>query len=660
MIATAASLFVPRNSLIGRWNRVLLACLCLGNVTASPGLFADSEDLTGLSHVERRAGWQSLFDGRTTNGWRNFRKPEIDPGWIVEDGSLVRAADGAGDLVTRDQFDHFELSFEYLISPGGNSGLMFHVSEQEDAPWKSGPEVQILDNREGSDPQLAGWLYGLYQPVKPKWVHKAEQAAHLPTPALPDSTRPAGDWNHVYLRVSPTEGELLLNGVRYYRFHKGSGDWQNRVAASKFKAYPNFGKAPRGHIALQDHGDRVAFRKIKIRPLAPDGSLPNPVDEHLAVQRIPAFPKLQYEGLAGENAEGKVQTIRPLALSGDGRGNLFVATQGGTVHWFANQPDVEDAHLALDLRDRVSDRTKANEEGLLGMALHPEFAQNGQLFVCYTSATDPRRTRISRFRGNAAQQFHQFDPAEEEILLEIPQPFANHNGGSIAFGPDGYLYIGLGDGGSQYDPLGNGQNRGTLLGSILRIDVDHASAERPYAIPADNPFVKQSAARPEIYALGFRNVWQLSFDTKTGDLWAADVGQDQWEEIDIVRRGGNYGWNLREGMQRFGKLPADPEEVLVDPVWQYDHRLGRSITGGLVYRGEKIPELYGHYLFADYVSGRIWTLEYDPISGRVRSHNAIAETGLPVLAFGQDERGEAYYLTEGVGGRTIYQLKPAR
>jgi glucose/arabinose dehydrogenase len=328
------------------------------------------------------------------------------------------------------------------------------------------------------------------------------------------------------------------------------------------------------------------------------------------------------------------------------------------VHAFPNRPDSDVARLVLDLRDRVSDYTKANEEGLLGLALHPDFARNGELFVCYTSADEPRRTRISRFRGAGKNPFHRIEPSNEEILLEIRQPFANHNGGSIAFGPDGFLYIGLGDGGSQYDPLQNGQNRSTLLGSILRIDIDHTAGEMPYAIPADNPFVNQPGARPEIYALGFRNVWQLSFDAKTGDLWAADVGQDQWEEIDVVRRGGNYGWNLREGMQRFGNAPTTEKTTFIDPVWQYDHRLGRSITGGVVYRGAKIPELAGHYLYADYVSGRIWALEYDRDSGRVLTNNAIALSGLPVLAFGQDDQGEAYYMTEGAEGRAIYRLEP--
>jgi len=649
----------PRaDTLTGYLRNISIAILCsLPCLHAASG--NDSASLNRLSKAEERAGWQLLFDGKTTDGWRNFHQKTLSNRWQVDDGALVRTGDGAGDIVTDGQFENFELTLEYKISPGGNSGLMFHVTEQENAPWKTGPEIQILDNENGHDPQLAGWLYGLYQPTKPKWVHREEQASHLPTPTIPDSTRPAGEWNHIYVRVGPEQGELLLNGVRYYRFAKGSPDWNKRVAASKVAAYPRFGNAPRGHIALQDHGDRVAFRNIKIRPFRNESDIHNPIDGSIAVERVPAFSQLTFEDSDGEAAGGKVRNIRPIALCADTRGNLFVATQEGTVHRFKNTPDAKIARLVLDLRGIVSDRTKANEQGLLGLALHPNFPNNGRFFVCYTSNDNkPCRTIISQFEYPPNEEADRIDPSSEKVLLTISQPFSNHNGGSLAFGPDGYLYVGLGDGGSQLDPLGNGQNLGTLLGSILRLDVDHPSGKKPYAIPADNPFANTPGARGEIFAYGLRNVWQISFDRDTGQLWAADVGQDQWEEIDVIRSGGNYGWNHREGFAAFGNATGGEKATFVDPVWQYDHRLGRSITGGFVYRGSNIPELWGHYLYADYVSGRMWALKYNETTGMAAKNMGIADGGLPVLAFGQDDAGEAYYMVEGNGGNTIFRLTP--
>ena len=248
----------------------------------------------------------------------------------------------------------------------------------------------------------------------------------------------------------------------------------------------------------------------------------------------------------------------------------------------------------------------------------------------------------------------------EQILLEIPQPFANHNGGSIAFGPDGYLYIGLGDGGSQNDPLGNGQNLNTILGSILRIDIDRHTEDLPYAIPTDNPFVGQDNVRPEIYAYGFRNVWQLSFDKATGDLWAADVGQDRYEEINRILPGGNYGWSVKEGTLPFGnQVVAQMQQAagngFHEPVWQYDRHQGRSITGGFVYRGEKFPQLHGHYIYADYVSGNIWALNVStlPITSPPQR---LAGGPLAVLAFARDTLGAAFIMTEGAPTAAFYRL----
>jgi hypothetical protein len=202
-----------------------------------------------LSSIEKAAGWKLLFDGKTTSGWRNFKKPGISPGWKVEDGALVREAKGAGDIITDEQFDSFELTLQYKISPGGNSGLMYHVTEDAPRPPEVGPEVQIQDNKDAHDPQLAGWLYQLYQPDV-------------------DATKPAGEWNELRIIITPAKCEHYMNGVKYVEYVKGSADWDERVAKSKFAKWPLFGKPNKGHLCLQDHGNLVAFRNIKIRPIA--------------------------------------------------------------------------------------------------------------------------------------------------------------------------------------------------------------------------------------------------------------------------------------------------------------------------------------------------------------------------------------------------------
>ncbi|MEM7314174.1 MAG: PQQ-dependent sugar dehydrogenase, partial [Planctomycetota bacterium] len=315
------------------------------------------------------------------------------------------------------------------------------------------------------------------------------------------------------------------------------------------------------------------------------------------VEVVRAFPKLKPR--------------RPVVITNaaDGSNRLFICTQQGVIHWLKNDQSAEETQKFLDIEDRVTYKDSQNEEGLLGMAFHPDFKSNGQFFVYYTTKAEPNTSVISRFHVSKDDP-NKADPDSEEEIWRLKQPYWNHNGGTIAFGPDGYLYIGLGDGGSGNDPHGHGQNLETWFGSILRIDVNKKDEGLGYAIPKDNPFVNREGAKPEIWAYGVRNIWRLSFDRETGHLWAADVGQDRWEEINIIRKGGNYGWNLREGFHKFlprkGKAPADSVETmpddLVEPVWEYDHDVGRSITGGHVYRGKNVPELTGKYLYADYVT----------------------------------------------------------
>ena len=368
--------------------------------------------------------------------------------------------------------------------------------------------------------------------------------------------------------------------------------------------------------------------------------------------------------VVAERAFPNIKIRRPIVLThaGDGSNRVFLASQLGTIYVFPDDQDVEEAKLFLDMQKKVTYKDNENEEGFLGMAFHPKYKENGQFFVYYTTSDAPHTSVISRFRVSKDDP-DRADPAFEEELLRIPQPFWNHNGGTIAFGPDGYLYIGLGDGGAANDPQGNGQNLKTLLGSILRIDVDRKSKGKNYGIPKDNPFAAPNDdAQDEIYAYGLRNVWRLSFDRETGTQWAADVGQDLWEEIDIIVPGGNYGWNIREGLHKFVPKKAKPQpdepntrKDLIDPIWEYHHDIGKSITGGHVYRGKRLPGLVGYYLYADYVTGQLWALRYDEKQKRVTENRTIAGNVLPVMSFGEDEKGEVYFM---VDTGTVHRFKP--
>ncbi len=347
----------------------------------------------------------------------------------------------------------------------------------------------------------------------------------------------------------------------------------------------------------------------------------------------------QLPGVTIEVAFAHLSFERPLYVthSRDGSDRLFVLEQDGVVHLFDNDPDVEHTTVALDLRDKVYRGN--NEEGLLGMALHPRFAQNRYVYVHY-SADRPRRGVIARFTMD--ERHEHILPETEQVILEQPQPFGNHKGGMIEFGPDGYLYIGFGDGGSGGDPLHNGQNLGTWLGKILRIDVGDTAAQAgsrgpatPYAVPADNPFVGTRGARPEILAYGMRNPWRFSFDRATGALWVGDVGQDHWEEVDIIVPGGNYGWSRREGAHDYHG--GEGEGPFVEPVLEYTRLLARSVTGGYVYRGAKVVPLRGAYVHGDYETGYVWAAWWN--GEQITREQLIGR--LPhVSSFGEDRDGE--------------------
>ncbi len=361
----------------------------------------------------------------------------------------------------------------------------------------------------------------------------------------------------------------------------------------------------------------------------------------LGMMSVAGCAHAQVEGdVEIEVAFPNLRFTRPVDLqhAGDGTGRLFVVEQAGVIRVFGNDPDAPAATVFLDIRDRVDDR--GNEEGLLGLAFHPDYAANGFFFVDYT-ASSPDRTVIARYRVDPNDP-GRADPGSETIVLEVAQPFSNHNGGQIAFGSEGLLYVALGDGGSGGDPREHGQNRRTLLGSILRIDVDQPSGGRPYGIPPDNPFAGNTEGfREEIFAYGLRNPWRFSFDAATGRLWAADVGQNAFEEIDLIEPGGNYGWNTMEGMHCFDPPSGCATAGLTPPVWEYDHGEGRSVTGGFVYRGPGVPQLAGKYVYADFVSGKIWALAFE--GGAVQAHAELLDTTLGISSFGVDENRELYF-----------------
>jgi len=332
---------------------------------------------------------------------------------------------------------------------------------------------------------------------------------------------------------------------------------------------------------------------------------------------------------------------RPVQVThaGDGSGLLYVVEQGGRIRTIRNG-SVEPTPF-LDISGRV---LSGGEQGLLGLAFPPGYAANGRFYVNYTRTPDGA-TVVARYRAAGTPRVA--DPTSEEVLLVIGQPFANHNGGQVAFGPDGFLYIGMGDGGSGGDPQNNAQNPATLLGKMLRIDVE--AGVQPYAIPPSNPFVGTAGFREEIWAQGLRNPWRFSFDRLTGDLYIGDVGQSAFEEIDFQPAGSpggeNYGWKIMEGSHCFGAAGCD-NTGLVPPVAEYDHSQGCSVTGGRVYRGDAVPTLRGVYLYADFCSGRIFGLMPD---GPTWRSETLLTVPLSISSFGEDEAGNLY-VTDHAGG----------
>jgi len=372
---------------------------------------------------------------------------------------------------------------------------------------------------------------------------------------------------------------------------------------------------------------------------------------------------------------------RPVWMSEapDGSGRLFVVYQTGKILVVKKGSDGGDAKEFSNIEARDPKAGGENECGLLSLAFHPGFATNHLFYVYYNQKNSaeqhsqplnyPIRSVISEFSVSASDA-DQADLKSERILLEVPQPFGNHKGGELAFGPDGCLYLGLGDGGAGGDPFGSGQSTATLLAKMLRLDVntrtDNAFGDSgrhlAYGIPRDNPFVNEPnmgerGARKEIYAYGLRNPWRYSFDRQTGALWCGDVGQDLWEEVDLIVNGGNYGWSVREGAHHFKPGPAGAKYV--EPVMEYPHRpslqpeamfpdhgIGLCIIGGYVYRGRQFPSLAGIYLYGDYSLGTIWGLRYDYAAHKVTAHGTLLQQPDNICSFAEDNDGEIYALMQ--------------
>lgn len=341
--------------------------------------------------------------------------------------------------------------------------------------------------------------------------------------------------------------------------------------------------------------------------------------------------------------------LSPVALGvpGDGSGRLFICQKEGKV-WIIQNGKL----LAQPFLDVSAEMVKINaaydERGLLGIAFHPQFKKNRKVYVYYSVPSDAKgsnhKSRLSEFTVSAGNA-NIADANSKRVLMEVEQPESNHNGGDLVFGPDGYLYVTLGDGGGggdKHGENGNGQNLGTLLGKILRIDVNGS----PYSVPKDNPFVGQNGVRPEIWAYGLRNAWRISFDRTTGRLFAGDVGQNKYEEVDIIVKGGNYGWRIMEGLHEFKVPDGADKSKLIPPIDEYDHDLGISVTGGYVYRGKAVPALTGTYVYGDY-NGKSWVLvpngkKWERTDLELEGRPA---EGLQILSWGEDEAKELYMLT---------------
>jgi len=500
-------------------------------------------------------------------------------------------------------------------------------------------------------------------------------SAAMPPPVTPDTTAPTIPGNLVATPAGPTQVDLTWaastdsggSGLAGYRVLRGG----TQIATTAATNYSDSGL-----VASTTYSYTVrAYDNAVPVNVSADSAAATATTAAMAVVGLDARPSNTtcLAGAAPSSDTARLDRVFPtlsfaspiLALQAPGDSTRwFVVEQAGRVLSFPNVTSPAPiTSTFIDIRANVA---SGGELGLLGMAFHPDFPTDRRVFLSYTAgASGSRVSRVSSFLTMDGGLT--LDAASERVLLTLNQPEDNHNGGNIVFGPDGLLYVGFGDGGgagdmhTQNGPIGNGQSLKTMLGKMLRIDVG-AQAATTYSIPADNPFTGAAKCGPgtnaqncpEIYAYGLRNPWRWSFDRQSGELWVGDVGQDTWEEVDLVAKGGNYGWRCREGRHSFGNQAGCPTSGLIDPVAEYDHSVGQSITGGYVYRGPQITPLRGRYVFADYVSGRLWTLLPDNSGAYVVTD--LVTAGFNVSSFAQANDGELFVLNYAGGlYRVVFQ-----
>ena len=362
----------------------------------------------------------------------------------------------------------------------------------------------------------------------------------------------------------------------------------------------------------------------------------NNIEQNIIPEQVPINEqknkqiKLEEISVSGNE---KLKNLVYLTHAGDKSNNIFLVVQEGLIYYLEAKTEYKEPILFLDIQNQIN---FGGEMGLLGLAFDPKYEINNHFFIYYIDLNG--NTIISRFTNDNTSKINILKT--ELIILQVNQPYSNHNGGQIVFGPDGYLYIGLGDGGAAGDPLGHGQNGKTLLGSILRINVEKATIESPYIIPQDNPFVNNNNFRNEIWAYGLRNPWRMSFDHETGKLFVGDVGQNEFEEINIVEKGENYGWNIMEGKHCYSESNCDTTKFIL-PILEYSHNEGCSVTGGYVYHGN-VNSIQNQYIFSDFCSGLIWTIDLEK-NEYVKNH--ILTGPFKISSFGEDENKEVYILS---------------
>lgn len=614
----------------------------------------------------------------------------------VKDGAAVKVLDvpQAAGLTMFQQF-LFVVAADAVHRVNLSSGKSEVWAEKKDFPGSPASLAGATVDERGvvyvaeANNEKTNALYSIgvkfARPGTPPARGEIKKVADLPnSPGLPPAFNLLTDGlNHVYamdfkgnfVRVNVADGKSEAMGAGFKGTRDLAADKHGRLFVLTFDAVwaiprPN-GKAVKvadvldagsggDGLGYDPKSNQVLFTRrgqlLSIPAVIPGWEVD---DSPLPVTPELAFADVTWTGWDDGSSSGKIVPLRPIVLThaNDGSGRTFVATQHGVIH--SLDKGAKASKVFLDIQSKVLYKDSENEQGLLGLAFHPKYKENGEFYVFYTDKAKKLENVVCRFKVTKDDP-NKADPASEEELLRVSHKYWNHDGGTLAFGPDGHLYVVLGDGGSANDPDDHGQKTDVLLGKILRLDVNNRGEKTPYAIPKDNPFVGKDGYRPEVFATGVRNPWRLSFDRKTGQGWFGDVGQNLWEEIDLLEKGANYGWRRREGLHPFGADGTGPKPEFTDPIWEYHHDVGKSITAGHVYRGKELPALDGYYLYADYVSGKLWGLKYDDKAKRVVANRPIAEKQPPVLSFGEDEAGEVYFMTYSDKGRGIYRFKATK